>query len=120
MSEQVSRAVEFVAAHYSMKLTTETIARECNISRSRLAHIFPAQTGRTVAEYVRLVRVSVAKRLLAERRMKLSKLAAMSGFCDAPHLSRVFRGVTGHYPSAYRRHLEILLLSVLVPLAPTI
>ncbi|TMH89125.1 MAG: helix-turn-helix domain-containing protein [Betaproteobacteria bacterium] len=50
-----------------------------------------------------VVRVEIIKRLLAETDDKLDIIAEQLGFCDAPHLSRVFRRICGCPPGEYRR-----------------
>lgn len=102
-SPYVSRAMEHVAAGYHQSLTLEGAARAARISSSHLAHLFPDFTGFTFKQYVARVRVEIAKRLLRTTDAGLDAIAEQCGFCDAPHLSRVFRRRTGLRPGAYRR-----------------
>jgi YesN/AraC family two-component response regulator len=99
----VSRALEHVSANYHRPLTLDGVARSACVSASHLAHLFPDFTDLTLRHYVAKVRVDIARRLLATSEAGLDAVAEQCGFCDAPHLSRVFRRHTGTRPGAYRR-----------------
>ena len=51
----------------------------------------------------RLVRLEQAKHLLATTARSATQIAADTGFCDLPHLIRVFRAAEGTTPQAFRR-----------------
>ena len=51
----------------------------------------------------RLIRVEQAKHLLRTTRRSATQIAADTGFCDLPHLIRVFRAAEGTTPEAFRR-----------------
>jgi AraC-like DNA-binding protein len=99
----VGQAVEQIRAGYRAPLTVSTIAKAIHVSPSHLAHRFRSETGMTVKEYVTRVRVEMAQRLLLETNAKLESIADAVGFCDAPHLSRVFVQYTRQRPGEYRR-----------------
>jgi AraC-like DNA-binding protein len=92
-----------MAANYGDPLTVEGIARAIGLSRPQLAYLFRRETGMTVKEYGTQVRIEIIKRLLAETDDKLEVIAEQLGFCDAAHLSRVFRRACGCPPGEYRR-----------------
>ncbi len=48
-------------------------------------------------------RISLAKRLLEEERIKVSDLAVRLGFSDAHHFSLTFKSKTGTTPAQWRR-----------------
>lgn len=102
-SPYVSRALEYVAAGYQRSVTLAEAGRAVRISPSHLAHLFPDFTGVPFKQYVARVRVEVARQLLRANDVGLDAVAEQCGFCDAPHLSRVFRRQTGLRPGAYRR-----------------
>jgi transcriptional regulator GlxA family with amidase domain len=64
--------------------------------------LFRTVTGTSPMEYLRRVRVRRAGVLLRSG-LGLADVAARTGFCDAAHLARVFRRVTGESPGAWRR-----------------
>jgi transcriptional regulator GlxA family with amidase domain len=100
---RVSQAIELIRGNYRAPLTVDAIADAIHVSPSHLAHRFRRETGMTVKEYVAQVRVETARRMLLETDAKLDSIARAVGFCDAPHLSRVFVQYTRQRPGEYRR-----------------
>lgn len=101
---RVSQAIAQIRGNYHAPLTVRAIADAIHVSPSHLAHRFRLETGMTVKEYVTKVRVDMARRMLVETDAKLESIASAVGFCDAPHLSRVFVQHTRRRPGDYRRH----------------
>jgi len=103
LGRRVSQAIEQIRANYQGPLTVSAIAGAIHVSPSHLAHRFRLETGMTVKEYVTWVRVEMARRMLLETDAKLESIANAVGFCDAPHLSRVFVQYTHRRPGEFRR-----------------
>ena len=99
----VSQAIEQIRGRYRGPLTVRAIANAIHVSPSHLAHRFRLETGMTVKQFVSRVRVETAQRMLLETDAKLDCIADAVGFCDAPHLSRVFVQYTRRRPGEYRR-----------------
>jgi len=89
LSAHVVRAIHYVSQHYA-GATLEAAAAAAKVSPGYLAHVFRAELDTTFWDCVTTVRLEVAKDLLARTSHKLARIAELAGFCDAPHLSRVF------------------------------
>ena len=103
LDRHVGEVIRHMAASSGNGLTVQGIARAVGLSSAQLAYLFRRETGMSVKEYATRVRVEIIKRLLAETDDKLDIIAEQLGFCDAPHLSRVFRRICGCPPGEYRR-----------------
>jgi len=103
LGESVTRAIDYLSRHFDEDLTVDAIAEVIEISSSHLAHVFRAETGLSVRDYLTRVRVTIVQDLLASTDEKLESVAARVGFGDTSHLSHVFQRITGRPPSAYRR-----------------
>lgn len=103
IGRRVSQAIEQIRLSYHGPLTVSALADAVHVSPSHLAHRFRSETGVSVKDYVTKVRIEVARRLLLETDAKLDCIADAVGFCDAPHLSRVFVQHTRRRPGEYRR-----------------
>jgi transcriptional regulator GlxA family with amidase domain len=57
----------------------------------------------TVKTYVNRVRIEAARRLLLDTSEKIDTVAALVGFHDASHLSRLFLKYAGRRPGDVRR-----------------
>src|SRR5262249_35736193 len=93
LTRSVSRAIDYLHRNLREGLTVERLATATGISGSHLAHLFRAEIGMTVRDYLTRVRIEVAKDLICTTDEKLASIAARVGFFDASHLARVFRKV---------------------------
>ena len=103
LGRAIGHAIDHLGVHFSDDLSIDGLAAIVGISGSHLAHLFRAETGTTVRDYVNKERVESARDLLAHTDENLTEIAAFVGFFDASHLSRVFHQLLGKRPSAFRR-----------------
>lgn len=72
------------------------------MSRSSFYNKVKALTDCSPADYVRLIRMQYAARMLKEGEHSITEIADMTGFCDAKYFREVFRKHFGVSPSEYR------------------
>ena len=97
------RALAIIEENLSIPLDTATLSRLAHMSPSLLKKTFSRYAGVGVMEYLRNRKVNAAiPRLRAGESVK--EIAASLGFTDAGYFSTVFRRVTGHSPSHYRKN----------------
>ncbi len=78
------------------------LAARVGTHEKRLTRAFREQTGRTVYEYVREMRLAEAQRLLAASALNMEEVAHAVGFSGAANFSTAFRERFGLTPSSYR------------------
>lgn len=100
--ERVARVVRSIRRNFRDELTVPGLAREAGLSVRGLQTAFEKHVGRTVRDEITRCRLAQAKRLLEETDLKVSSVAAESGFPDARALVRFFRLKEGCAPSDYR------------------
>ncbi|MCC6823617.1 MAG: PocR ligand-binding domain-containing protein [Verrucomicrobia subdivision 3 bacterium] len=103
LHQPLSKALDFMEAHYSEPLTLPMLAKAAGLSVSRLAHVFKAQVGMSVTAYLKMVRVKWAEFYLKNSQLRISELAFQVGFGNLSHFNHVFRQTTGLSPTEYRR-----------------
>lgn len=97
------RALAVIEEHLTEALDTTTLARLAHMSPSLLKKTFSRYAGVGVMEYIRSRKINHAiPRLRAGGSVK--EIAADLGFTDAGYFSTVFRRVTGHSPTYYRKN----------------
>jgi AraC-like DNA-binding protein len=99
-------AVEHVGRHYREKLRAQDVARAVRVSTEQLGREFRACLGITAKEFITRFRISAVCRMLIDGDHKLERIADLTGFQDASHLSRVFTRELGMRPGEYRRRME--------------
>ncbi|UKI16647.1 MAG: helix-turn-helix transcriptional regulator [Ruminococcus sp.] len=72
------------------------------ISEGYLSHAFKAETGMSPREYLTHIRCTRACELIRYTGMKLSDIAANTGFCSQSDMSRKIRECYGVTPSEIR------------------
>jgi len=99
----VRRAVELLHADSARAWTLDELARAAGLSRTGLAEKFRESMGDTPLNYLRMLRVQKAMRLLSATDAKLEQVAREVGYTDAFSFSKVFKKVVGVGPRDFRR-----------------
>ena len=99
----LQRAVDFVQANLCSTLGLRQLSEVCGVHPIYFARAFRAHTGESLGGYIRKQRVQRAAARLAASAESIADIALELGFADQSHLTRVFRGLTGKTPAAYRR-----------------
>lgn len=95
---------EYLSAHFSEEITSETAAGELFYTQSYFCRLFRESFGVSFLEYLSMYRISKAKELLANRDIKISEVAERVGFLDQSYFSRCFRNLVGISPSEYQKN----------------
>ncbi|HVH02643.1 MAG TPA: GlxA family transcriptional regulator [Amaricoccus sp.] len=99
----VRRALNLMQQSLDAPLSIGRLAARLGVGRRRLERHFREALGKTPSEADRLIRIDQAKHLLRTTARSATQIAADTGFCDLPHLIRVFRASEGVTPDAFRR-----------------
>lgn len=97
---------QYLAAHFQDEITLERIASDLGYSRTYFSKRFKQLFQKNFVNYLTLLRVEEAKKLLSDPTAEIRKAALKSGFQDAAYFTSVFRRVTGYTPSEYRKKEE--------------
>ena len=101
-SNLTHQAKEYIDSHYSRDLSLDDVSRELNISPYYFSKIFKEEEGVTFIEYLTGIRLSHAKKLLAENKLPVKEICAAVGYQDPNYFSRLFRRSEGVSPTEYR------------------
>ncbi|MEM8782971.1 MAG: DNA-binding transcriptional regulator [Planctomycetota bacterium] len=101
--ETVIQALSFIRDHACAGINVQDVLQDVGISRSTLERRFLEVIGRTPKEQITQERIGHVKRLLTETKFPLSRIARVTGFKTASHLSVAFKQHAGVTPSAYRQ-----------------
>lgn len=102
----VQKALLSMQQSIDAPLAIGRVVDRLGVSRRKLERHFRDALGMTPLQADRLVRVEQAKHLLRTTRRSATRIAADTGFCDLPHMIRVFRSTEGMTPEAFRRSPE--------------
>ena len=100
---RIASVTAYVAASYSGKITTRTLAALCYLSEGHFCRFFKKATGKSPLEYVREFRIDRSTVLLRDTDGSITRIAELVGFDDVNYFSRSFKAVKGISPTEYRR-----------------
>lgn len=100
---KVHCSLEFIANNYSQPFNLEKLVEVSQMSRRGFLKAFLRHTGTRPSQLLRQIRIEQSKRLLIEKDIKLTKIAAMSGFARLNSFCVAFRRVTGVAPKKFQR-----------------
>jgi AraC-like DNA-binding protein len=98
----VAGAQAILAETYRERLHLGEVARELRTSATYLCRIFRRETGQTLSDYRRALRLRDALERLAEPGPDLASLSRWLGFSSQSHFTLAFRCAFGVTPSRYR------------------
>ncbi len=98
----VRRALHVMQQSIDAPLSIGRVVARLEVGRRKLERHFRQALGMTPLAADRLIRVEQAKHLLRTTDRSATRIAADTGFCDLPHLIRVFRAAEGTTPEAFR------------------
>ncbi len=97
------RIEEYVRAHFRDRLRLADLAALAGEPAGLVASRFRRVYGTPLGAYVRRLRVEWVADQLVGTTVPISRLAALAGFADQAHLTRVFKRYVGVPPGVYRR-----------------
>jgi transcriptional regulator GlxA family with amidase domain len=99
----VRRALLVMQQSIDSPLSIGRVVVQLGVSRRKLQRHFRHALGMTPLEADRLIRLEQAKHLLITTGRSATRIANETGFCDLPHMIKVFRAAEGVTPDVFRR-----------------
>src|SRR5690606_9257825 len=101
--DRIRHAVAHMMGHFAEPMNAAGIARLCNLSSSRFAHLFQETTGTSPLRYLESLRIWKAQELLIGTSKSIKEIGREVGFEDPLYFSKVFRRNLGSGPRAFRK-----------------
>lgn len=99
---RVLKAMDFMSAHLSLKLSAEQIAKFAGLSVRNLNHLFQQELKQSPMRVLLDYRLDEACRLLRAGDASIEEIAEQCGLVNRHYLSRVMRQYRNTSPAAYR------------------
>lgn len=104
----VDKIISYFQDHYSEKISLDHIAENMYLSPFYISKIFKSETGDTPINYLINIRLERAKILLENGdNGSIQEIAAMVGYDDAYHFSKLFKKRYGMSPSEARKRANL-------------
>lgn len=95
-------AVQYIRERYAESISLEKLSELCCLSKYYFIRSFRQATGTSPHQYLIKIRINEAKKLLAETRLPIERIAARVGFANYSCFVTQFRRLTNVSPSEYR------------------
>lgn len=104
IDHRISRALEHIENDLSQDHTLQKLSKISSLSVSQFKVLFAKHTGKTLGQYLLMLRMEKARALLANTDMPINIVAEKSGYRDQSAFSRRFLDYHGESPSEYKKH----------------
>lgn len=103
-SEQkyMDRAISYIRENYHKDLNLAVVSNYISLNYSYFSHMFKEYTGQNFVDYLKMVRIEGARRLLKETDYKVFEISEMVGYKNPKQFARVFREIEGISPKEFR------------------
>lgn len=102
---RIFKVVEIINKSFDRKLDFNKLAKEVNLSASRLRHLFKLQIGMSYKQYLRRLKMRRAADLLKTSFLKVREISTRVNIEDVSHFVRDFEKEYGMTPAQYRKNL---------------
>lgn len=106
MDRRIKQAFDHMRQHIRHHLDVDGLAKTAGLSASRFAHLFRQEVGRSPIDYLRNLRLELARALLDRTSLSVADVRARIGWPEPSHFARDFRRRFGFSPSDRRRALN--------------
>ena len=100
---RVKAIQRFLEKNFSKKLTLGGVGKKYDIKEKALDSLMRKHFGMGFTDYVTLLRVSEAKRMLLSSELNMSEIARRTGFKDQSYFTKVFKSEIGSTPTEFRK-----------------
>ena len=98
----IQKITEYITENYSTEITLDALADRFSVSKSHLSRQFKATTGFGLNEYITIVRIRNAERLILNTDLSMTEISTICGFNDSNYFSSVFKKLKGVPPLKFK------------------
>lgn len=95
--------VKYIEENYKNDISSKDAAEALGYTQSYFCRAFHKDFGVKFSEYLNMYRISVARELLEDSKLKIINVALQCGFSSSVNFSRVFKKHIGLLPSDYQK-----------------
>ena len=97
----IRKAKYYIHEHMFASIQLEELAAFCRCSLSTIQHLFKAETGQTLKEFIRMMKIQKACQWFENTSITSRQTGERLGYCSQSYFIKEFKRVTGMTPTQY-------------------
>lgn len=103
----LNKAINIIESKFAnTPISADQFASEMNVSKSTLYRKILSATGMSPCDFIRNIKINMAKQLLDKNKSNISEVAFAVGFNDTKYFSRCFKAEHGVTPQIYKVQIK--------------
>lgn len=104
-SSIVSQVCKCVLTNVDSEISLKSVSDTLFMNKTYISETFKLKTGMLFVEYITMVKMERAKKLITEGKHKIYEISDKLGYKDVEYFSRLFKKYTGSTPAEYRQNI---------------
>jgi AraC-like DNA-binding protein len=100
------RIFDYISRNFKTEIHVAGIARHAGLHPKYATALFRKESGINIVDFIMMLRVYEAQKLLLSSDMKIIDIAMEAGFGSMSNFYKCFKKICGNNPGAYRKELE--------------
>lgn len=105
--EEVNTAISYMEDNFSESISIENLANQISISPSHFTRIFKKETSLSPQEYLNVIRLEKARKMLYSKNSTITDIAYKCGFNSSSYFATSFTNRYKLTPSQFQKNIEI-------------
>lgn len=100
------KALEFIDGNFDRQIQLSDAADAASVSSAYLSRLFGEHTGSSFIDYLTVMRIEKAERIIREKRTSIKEVSFAVGYQDPNYFSKIFRKIVGVSPTMYAERIK--------------
>lgn len=105
-SFHVMKAIKHINRYIYAGINSAETAEAMGLTQGYLSRLFRNETGRTLNDYIHLLKINTAKAHIDDSYKSMEEIAEILGYKSQSYFNYIFKKTTGITPGAYRNRIQ--------------
>jgi AraC-like DNA-binding protein/quercetin dioxygenase-like cupin family protein len=106
-NDMTNRIINYLEDNLQENVTFDDVCKYSHLSSTTLKAMFKEQTGTSVMEFYKSLKIGEAKKFIREGQFNFTEIAERLGYASIHYFSRQFKKITGMSPSEYASSVKV-------------